>query len=193
MSHPIHIFADEVADNFSQHIDAQPEDQLKAPVGNLLRDIGQLTGTEVVRWRTEVRADDLHGRPDLGISVDQLLVGHIELKAPGVGARPERFSARSRNGEQWKRFQTALPNLIYTDGSEWSLFRSGKRISRVRVADDVSESGSDGVEESRLSTLENMLRNFLLWQPITPATAQGLAEFLATAHTHSSRRGGCRA
>ena len=177
MSHPIHIFADEVADNFSQHIDAQPEDQLKAPVGNLLRDIGQLTGTEV-RWRTEVRADDLHGRPDLGISVDQLLVGHIELKAPGVGARPERFSARSRNGEQWKRFQ-ALPNLIYTDGSEWSLFRSGKRISRVRVADDVSESGSDGVEESRLSTLENMLRDFLLWQPITPATAQGLAEFLA--------------
>ena len=178
MSHPIHVFADEVADNFSQHIDAQPEDQLKAPVGNLLRDIGQLTGTEVVRWRTEVRADDLHGRPDLGISVDQLLLGHIELKAPGAGARPERFSARSRNGEQWKRFQ-ALPNLIYTDGSEWSLFRSGKRISRVRVADDVSESGSDGVEESRLSTLENMLRDFLLWQPITPATAQGLAEFLA--------------
>ena len=177
MSHPIHIFADAVADNFSQHIDAQPEDQLKAPVGNLLRDIGQLTGTEV-RWRTEVRADDLHGRPDLGISIDQLLMGHIELKAPGVGARPERFSARSRNGEQWKRFQ-ALPNLIYTDGSEWSLYRSGRRISRVRIADDVSESGSDGFEESQLSTLENILRDFLLWQPITPATAQGLAEFLA--------------
>ena len=177
MTHPIRAFADAVAENFGQQIDAQPEDQLKAPVGDLLRDIGQLTETEV-RWRTEVRADDLNGRPDLGISINQLLVGHIELKAPGTGARPERFSARSRNGEQWKRFQ-ALPNLIYTDGSEWSLFRSGERISRVRIADDVSEGGSSGVEEAGIPTLENMLRNFLLWEPITPTTAQGLAEFLA--------------
>ncbi len=177
MTHPISIFADSVADNFRQLIDAQPEDQLKAPVGNLLHNIGQLTGIEV-GWRTEVRADDLHGRPDLGISIDQLLMGHIELKAPGVGARPERFSARSRNGGQWKRFQ-ALPNLIYTDGLEWSLYRSGKRISRVRISDDVRESGSRGIEEARLLTLENILKDFLLWQPITPATAQGLAEFLA--------------
>ncbi len=177
ITHPIHIFADAVADNFNQLIDAQPEDQLKAPVGNLLRSIGQMTGIEV-GWRTEVRADDLHGRPDLGISIDQLLVGHIELKAPGVGARPEDFSARSRNGAQWKRFQ-ALPNLIYTDGSEWSLYRSGRRISRIRIADDVSESGSSGVEKTQLSDLEHMLRDFLLWQPITPTTAHGLAEFLA--------------
>ena len=177
MTNPIAIYADAVADNFRQMIDAQPEDQLKYPVGNLLREIGRRTDLEV-NWRTEVRPDDVDGRPDLGITVGQLLVGHIELKAPGVDARPERFRARSRNGQQWKRFM-ALPNLIYTDGSEWSLYRSGKPVTRVRIADDVSESGSTGMDSERLSDLENLLKDFLYWQPIAPSTAQGLAEFLA--------------
>ncbi len=177
MTNPISTYADAIADNFRQLVDAQPEDQLKAPVGNLLRDIGQQTDLEV-NWRTEVHPDDVDGRPGLGITVCQLLVGHIELKAPGVGARPENFTVRSRNGKQWKRFK-ALPNLIYTNGSEWSLYRSGKRAARVRIADDVSESGSGGMEKDQLPELENLLKDFLYWQPVTPATAQGLAEFLA--------------
>ena len=47
-------FADKVANNFSQPVSAQPEDQLKFPVGELLRATGGLTGLEV-NWRTEVR------------------------------------------------------------------------------------------------------------------------------------------
>ena len=173
--HPISIYAAAVADNFRLPIDAQPEDQLKSPVGNLLRAIGQETGLDV-NSRTEVRLDDVHGRPDLGISVNGLLTGHIELKRPGLGARAERFAGRNR--EQWNRFK-ALPNLIYTDGSEWSLYHSGERAARVRIADDVSEGGSSSLDEGQLSSLENLLKGFLYWQPVTPATAQGLAEFLA--------------
>ena len=40
-------FADKVANNFSQPVSAQPEDQLKFPVGELLRAAGELTGLEV--------------------------------------------------------------------------------------------------------------------------------------------------
>ena len=53
MTHSVTVYAGTVADNFKQQIDAQPEDQLKFPVGNLLRDIGQQTDLEV-NWRTEV-------------------------------------------------------------------------------------------------------------------------------------------
>ena len=59
----------------------------------------------------------------------------MELKRPGTGARAEGFTGRNR--EQWQRFK-ALPNLIYTDGSEWSLYRSGDLKMRVRIAADVS-------------------------------------------------------
>ena len=51
-------FADAVTNNFKQPTSAQPEDQLKAPVGDLLRDTGSLTDLNVA-WRTEVHPDDI--------------------------------------------------------------------------------------------------------------------------------------
>ena len=175
-SKAVHEFAAAVADNFSQHVDAQPEDQLKPLVGDLVKTVGAAYVNGSVAYRTEVLPDDVDGRPDLGISVDRLLIGHIELKAPGVGARPERF--RGANRQQWQRFQ-ALPNLIYTDGSEWSLYRSGELTSRVKVADDITYGGASSVRQEELNDLDNVLRDFMNWQPIAPATARGVAQFLA--------------
>ena len=168
-------FADEVALNFSQNVPAQPEDQLKAHVGQLLRSVGALDGLEV-NWRTEVQADDVDGRPDLGITVDNLLTGHVELKRPGTGARPEYFKGHDK--DQWQRFQ-ALPNLMYTDGSEWSLYRSGSPITRVKIADDITDAGGKGLASSHLANHHKLIREFLRGNPVVPVTAQGLAEYLA--------------
>ena len=168
-------FADDIALNFSQHVAAQAEDQLKSHVGQLLRSVGELNGLEA-NWRTEVQADDVDGRPDIGVTADNLLTGHVELKSPGTGARPEHF--KGHNKDQWQRFK-ALPNLIYTDGSEWSLYRSGQLRARVRIADDVSDGGAKGLEPSSFVEHHNLLRDFLHWDPVVPGTAQGLAEFLA--------------
>ena len=119
---------------FQTPVDASPEDQLKGPVGELLRGLGELLNLDV-GWRTEVRPDDIDGRPDIGVLTDGLLSGLVELKRPGLGARAERFTGANRR--QWNRFMS-LPNLIYTDGSEWSLYRTGELKHRVSVADDVS-------------------------------------------------------
>ncbi len=168
-------FADAVASNFRQPVPAQPEDQLKTPVGNLLASVGRVTGLEV-NWRTEVHQEDVNGRPDIGVIVNGLLTGHVELKRPGAGADAEAFTGRNR--EQWQRFQ-ALPNLIYTDGAEWSLYRSGKLQSRVRIADDVSAGGARSINGAALDAYRELLRNFLYWNPVVPATAEALAAFLA--------------
>ena len=168
-------FADAVTNNFKQPISAQPEDQLKAPVGDLLRDTGSLTDLNVA-WRTEVHPDDVDGRPDLGVTVNGLLTGHVELKRPGLGARPEHFTGHNRS--QWEQFK-ALPNLIYTDGGEWSLYRSGELKLRARIAADVSQGGAKAVDSGTLDTIRELLRDFLYWEPIVPGTAEGLARFLA--------------
>ena len=168
-------FADAVTNNFKQPISAQPEDQLKAPVGDLLRDTGSLTDLNVA-WRTEVHPDDIDGRPDLGVTVNGLLAGHVELKRPGMGARPEHFTGRNRS--QWEQFK-ALPNLIYTDGGEWSLYRSGELKLRARIAADVSQGGAKAVDPGTVGTIRELLRDFLYWDPIVPGTAEGLARFLA--------------
>ncbi len=168
-------FADAIADNFRQPVDASPEDQLKSPVGELLSGLGELINLDV-GWRTEVRPDDVDGRPDIGVITDGLLSGLVELKRPGLGARAESFTGENRR--QWNRFKS-LPNLIYTDGSQWSLYRTGELKHRVRVADDVSTGGANSIDPSSISDLRDLLIDFLHWDPIVPSTAESLATFLA--------------
>ena len=148
---------------------------MKPLVGKLLSAVGKLSVLDV-DWRTEVHPDDVDGRPDIGVVTNGLLNGHVELKRPGMGARPEGFRGRDR--QQWERFK-ALPNLIYTDGSEWSLYRSGQLQTRARIASDVRVGGSRAMNPQELSAHQALLQNFLYWEPIVPGTAQGLAEFLA--------------
>ena len=172
-----HAFAHSVAADFAlrRAVAAQPEDQLKQPVRDLLRDAGEAWGIEAASL-TEAQAEGGIGRPDLGVTAGGLLCGYVELKAPGRGARAERFTGRDR--EQWLRFRN-LPNLIYTDGSEWSLYRGGELKTRVRLAADVGADGARGVEAAALPQLEALLRDFLQHEPVAPSTARGLAEFLA--------------
>ena len=167
-------FADELAGKFAVDIGGQLEEPLKLHVGELLAALGRLTN-RAVGYRPEVRVEDI-GRPDLGITVGGLLTGYVELKAPGLGARPETFTAG--NADQWKRFK-ALPNLIYTDGAEWSLYRAGKLKARARISDDIAAAGAAKLEADALPRLEQLLADFLGWQPITPRNPPELAAFIA--------------
>ena len=167
-------YANAVAANFRQQVEAQPEAQLMAPVAELLEAMGRIAGRNV-KHRFEVRLDDVEGRPDIGVTVDGLLIGLIELKAPGAGARPETFTGR--NAEQWERFRE-YPNLIYTDGAEWSLYQSGDLVGRVRISENLSR-GARFVISGELSALETLFRGFLGWGPTAPSTAEGLAKRLA--------------
>ena len=162
-----------MAASFKSPVTTKPEDQLNDPVRALLKACGDLWNRDVDS-RQQVKAEGI-GWPDLGVTTKGLLCGHVELKAPGVGARPENFKGQNR--KQWKRYQ-ALPNLIYTDGSEWSLYHGDKRAQRVRIADDVGD-GAGSLSHDRVPELRKLLYEFLNWEPITPKSARGLAEFLA--------------
>ena len=112
----------------------------------------------------------------MGATVNGLLTGHVELKLPGLGERPEHFTRHNRS--QREQFR-ALPNLICADGGEWSLYRSGELKPGARIAADVSQGGARAVDPGPLDTIRELLRDFLYWDPIVPGTAEGLARFLA--------------
>src|SRR5256885_718148 len=118
-------FARDIERNFSSNIFAQPEDQLKPGVQRVLQ-----AAARQIETRTEARAD-VEARPDIGVASNRLLCGFVELKAPGKGARPQRFTGADK--KQWEKFK-ALPNLIYTDGNEWALYRNGKPWPEDRPA-----------------------------------------------------------
>lgn len=169
-------FAASLAENFRTRIEAQPEDQLKGPVQVLLQAAGSALNRNV-GTRTEARVAGLGARPDIGVAVQGLLTGHVELKAPGKGARPERYRGADR--EQWAKFQV-LPNLLYTDGSEWALYRFGERKGGVvRLGEDLTEEGAEGLRPEAAGRLHESLRDFLLWEPTAPSTPRELGEKLA--------------
>lgn len=63
-------------------------------------------------------------RPDYAIMVDGVLTGYVELKAPGKNIDPASFTKKSHEYKQWQRLRN-LPNLLYTNGTEWRLYRYG--------------------------------------------------------------------
>ena len=155
---------------------AWPEEQLKTPVGELIETGAAVLGITDVRTLKEVRAEAI-GRPDIGVTVDGLLIGHVELKKPGKGANPNRFGGRDR--AQWRRFKD-LPNLLYTDGSEWAHFQNGERVGPlVRLSGDVVADGATAITERDTENLFALFREFLRWHPIVPARPKALAKLLA--------------
>ena len=155
----------------SRIVGAQPEDQLKDPVQSLLR-----SASAGVETRTEVRVHELEARPDIGVAIRRLLCGHVELKAPGFGANTALL--KDRNKLQWEKFR-CLPNILYTDGLEFALYRSGERIGKlVRLGESLASVGKSA-SPATIAELHTLLLDFFSWTPIVPKTARALAAMLA--------------
>jgi hypothetical protein len=103
-----------------------PEDQLRGPLDSLIQDLAEVGGLSAgsVHLVGETTLTDLKTRPDFAVTVGKALVGFIEAKAPGKGADPRKFND-PRDKEQWDKLKS-LPNLMYTDGNSFSLWRDGK-------------------------------------------------------------------
>lgn len=154
-----------------------PEDQLRSPLEGLIVGLAELSGLppEAVVPVGESSLADLKTRPDYAVTQRGALVGFIEVKAPGKGADPRRFHD-AHDREQWAKLQT-LPNLIYTDGSAFSLWRNGELEGQVvHLEGDVFSAGKKLAAPPALVAL---FSNFLQWEPQPPRSAAQLAAMTA--------------
>ena len=175
----LEIFADALKAKFALPGSASPEDQLKPGVATLFAATGAKYGLTVAT-RTETHLSEHKVRPDIAVYVGGLICGYVELKAPGLGADAPKLKG-DRNKKQWKKLK-GLPNLIYTDGREWALYRMGERPGGqpvVRLHDDQTEKGKAAATKADAEALERLFRDFLNWQPAVPHTPSGLAKYLA--------------
>lgn len=162
-------FAEIVTSKTNQVTRGEPEDQLRGPLENFLVDAASALGLKAV-CTGETKLERL-GKPDYGIHINGLLAGYVELKAPGVGANPNRFTGHDK--DQWKRFKS-IPNILYCDGNEWVLFRNGEREGKmVRLAGDVASDGKKAVGKQDARAVERLLRDFFSWEPIIPTDRKG--------------------
>jgi len=152
------------------------EDQLRGPVDEFLKAVAGAMNLRLVA-HGEVPLPDRTAIPDYVVCIDKLPIGHVELKAPGKGVDPGRWSPGSHDRHQWERL-SLLPNILYTDGDSWALYRAGQRIGRIaRVRGSVESSGArlqpaDG-------ELLRVLADFLEWVPQPPGDLDRLVKNVA--------------
>ena len=172
----LRAFAHSVKKKMAALSHGEPEDQLRKPFEVLLESIGQAIGVVVV-CKGETLLPGRMGKPDYAIHAASLFAGYAELKAPGKGADPRRF--KGSDAKQWKRFHDQ-PNLLYSDGNEWGLWRQGQHVRPLlRIEGDICVDGSKAIAEQDAGSLLAILRDFLAWEPIVPKKAEELAKLLA--------------
>src|SRR5436305_1125170 len=71
----------------------EPEEQLRSPFEGLIEDLADLCGfpRTVVAAVGESAIAKLKTRPDYAITLRNVLIGFVEIKAPRKGADPRRF------------------------------------------------------------------------------------------------------
>ena len=172
-------FAESLSAKFALPDSTSPEDQLKPDVAALFEAVGTQYGL-TVKTKTEPYLGEHKVRPDIAIYVDGLICGYVELKAPGYGADAPRLKG-GHNKKQWEKLK-GLPNLVYTDGREWALYRFGERPDGqplVRLHDDPTTKGVAATTSNDAEALERLFRDFLSWQPFVPHKPIPLARYLA--------------
>ncbi len=163
-------FAASVTAKMTQLTAGEPEDQVRAPLETFFAAVAEALGWKIV-CTGETPLPGRLGRPDYAVHLNQLLAGYVELKAPGLGANAKRFKGRNR--DQFKRF-SAIPNILYTDGNEWALYRDGELVGKiVRLSGDVATDGQEAAAPDDARAVEGLLRDFLSWQPIIPIDRKG--------------------
>jgi hypothetical protein len=158
-------------------ISGAPEDQLRGPLETLFHDLAEIIGlpAKAIDLVGETTLSDIKTRPDYAVTSSKALVGFIEIKAPGKGADPRKFSD-PHDKDQWEKLKS-LPNLLYTDGNAFSLWRDGELVGKiVHLEGDVEASGA---KLAAPASLVPAIEDFLQWKPIPPKTAKKLAEVCA--------------
>lgn len=168
-------FADEVKQKLTSVISGEPEDQLRGPFEQLVKAMAAMGGHQAT-VTGEVSLGAGLGRPDYGIAIDGVLTGYAELKAPGKGADGRFFKGHDK--AQFEKFK-AIPNLLYTDGNHWVLYRDGVRLDEARFSYGLEKKGLFAVDEGDVQALGRVFHQFLFWKPQLPASFKDLAAALA--------------
>lgn len=150
------------------------EAAIRSPLEALLGAVGAQLGVQAV-FHDEVRDTERQVRPDYGVTVKGAVTGYVEVKAPGRGIDPADFTGHDKR--QWER-QRDLPNLIYTNGTEWRLYRDSNLLAGpVTFAGGGLENAGDALTAP--PEFESLVTDFLRWHPAPITSVSTLVRAIA--------------
>ncbi len=156
--------------------DGRREDQLRSPLYNMLREIGHILGRDVI-IHDEVALAELGSRPDFAVDSVSGRLGCIELKSPEKGIPGHNWRPNKHDKDQFEKL-SRLPNLVYTSGQYFGLYRKGILVGKVAgLHGDLAISGPQLAPAD--DELERLFREFLVWKPDRPTTLRWVVREVA--------------
>ncbi|MEV0036336.1 type ISP restriction/modification enzyme [Streptomyces sp. NPDC050804] len=152
------------------------EAAIRGPLEVLLQAVGEHHQQPEVMWHDEFRLADLGVRPDYAVRANGELTGYIELKKPGLPVDPDTFGKANR--EQWEKLRN-LPNLLYSNGTEWRLFRDGRQLGETVWFTGSLKSAGDRLVPADPAAFDALLKTFLLWKPAPISQVARLVQHVA--------------
>jgi Type ISP C-terminal specificity domain/N-6 DNA Methylase len=147
---------------------------IRSPAEALLAAVGKSLGVQVL-FPGGVRDDLRCVRPDYGAAIGGAAIGYVELKSPGRVIDPSHFTGHEQI--LWDRHKD-LPNLLYSNGLDWRLYRDGELAGQaVSLHADSLESAGSALEAA--PELEKLLTEFLRWTPAPIVSVAALVRAIA--------------
>lgn len=143
--------------------------QLKELLENFGKELGKAAGVTVQPKKTKA------GIPDFLLKTKEgKIIGYIEAKDPMIDNL-----INEAQSEQLLKYRSSLPNLILTNFLEFYLFREGKIINEIRLANPVFlKLGKQPVPEN-IDKFNELLDQFFSFSIPATYTAKALATELA--------------
>ncbi|MGP3756166.1 type ISP restriction/modification enzyme [Streptomyces sp. IBSNAI001] len=153
-----------------------PEASIRGPLEALLKVVGERHQQHEVSWHDEYSIPDLGVRPDYAVRAGGELTGYIELKRPDLPVDPSTFS--KTNKEQWEKLRN-LPNVLYSNGTEWRLFRDGQQVGETVWFSGALKSAGSALTPANPAAFDALLKVFLNWKPPAISNVSRLVQHIA--------------
>lgn len=111
------------------------------------------------------------GAPDYILTKGKIPVGYIEAKDIGEDL------LNKKHKEQFDRYRSSLPSLIFTDYLDFRLYRDGEFISSVRIAS--IQNGKIAGHPEKYEDFLNLIKEFSSYTGQTIKSPKKLAEMMA--------------
>ena len=152
------------------------EAAIRGPLEQLFRTVGEHHALREVTWHPETRIPHLGVRPDYAVRVNGQITGYVEVKRPGKNIDPEGFTGHDRR--QWQRLRD-LPNLLYTNGTHWRLFRNGVQVGEEVVLTGALKSAGEKLTAENPAAFDTLVHHVLHWGPEEIRRVSVLVRYLA--------------
>ncbi|MFR9757447.1 type ISP restriction/modification enzyme [Streptomyces sp. TR06-5] len=154
------VFGAECKQNLSGPGDR--EAAIRGPLEHLFRTMGAHHALPEVTWHPETRIPHLGVRPDYAMRVHAQITGYVEVKRPGKSIDPDTFTGHDRR--QWQRLRD-LPNLLYTNGTHWRVFRFGVQVGEEVVLLGPLKSSGAKLTAENPAAFDALTQAVLCWEP----------------------------